>query len=257
MAISIKTEKEIAILREGGQKLAAIREELARRALRGASAQDLEEAAQKLFAQAGGASSFFNFRPRKAKHAYPAHSCISINDVVVHGLPKASVVLKEGDIVGIDVGMKYKNLFTDTAVTVAVGNIAPEAKRLLETTERVLAVGIGAVRARATTGDIGFAIQDFIKKNGNFGIVRTLGGHGVGHAVHEEPHIPNFGNRGDGERLQAGMVLAIEPMLTLGSPELILDADRHSFRTKDGSLSAHFEHTILVTERGAEILTRV
>ncbi len=251
----VKTTEEIAKLREGGKRLAAIRDALARRAQVGVSAQDIEEAAQKLFREAGGASSFFNFRPRKAKHAYPAHICVSVNNVVVHGLPSAAVVFKEGDIVGIDVGMKYKDLFTDAAVTVAVGGIAPEVKRLLETTERALAVGIGAARAGATTGDIGSAIQDFVKKNGNFGIVRSLGGHGVGHAVHEEPHIPNFGNRGEGAKLTAGMVLAIEPMLTLGSPELILDTDGHSFRTKDGSLAAHFEHTVLVTERGAEILT--
>lgn len=253
----VKTTEEIAKLREGGKKLGAIRDALARRAAAGISAQDLEEAAQRHFNEAGGASSFFNFRPRKAKHAYPAHICVSVNEVVVHGLPSAATIFKEGDIVGIDVGMNYKNLFTDTAVTVAVGKIAPEVKRLLETTEKALSVGIGAVRAGATTGDIGFAIQDFVTKNGNFGIVRTLGGHGVGHAVHEEPHVPNFGNRGEGEKLAAGMVLAIEPMLTLGSPELVLDTDGHSFRTKDGSLSAHFEHTILVTERGAEILTRV
>lgn len=255
--VSVKNPKEIALLREGGRKLAAIRDELARRALSGVSAQDLEEAAQNLFAEAHGVSSFLNFRPRKAKHSYPAHICVSVNDVVVHGLPSREIVLKEGDLVGIDVGMKYENLFTDTAVTVAVGHIAPEAQRLLEATEKALAVGIKAMRAGATIGDIGFAIQDFVKKNGNFGIVRSLGGHGVGHAVHEEPHIPNFGNRGEGEKLTDGMVLAIEPMLTLGSPELILDTDRHSFRTKDGSLSAHFEHTVLVTERGAEMLTRV
>ncbi len=253
----IKTTEEIEKLREGGQKLATIRDELARRTQTGVSASELDEIAQKLFREAGGVSSFFNFRPRKAKHAYPAHSCVSVNDVVVHGLPSAAVVFKEGDIVGIDVGMKYRNLFTDTAVTVAVGSIAPEVRRLLETTEKALAVGIAGVRAGATTGDIGFAIQDFVKKNGNFGIVRTLGGHGVGHAVHEEPHIPNFGNRGEGEKLVAGMVIAIEPMLTLGSPELVLDTDGHSFRTKDGSFSAHFEHTVLVTERGAEVLTMV
>ncbi len=251
----IKTAEEIELLREGGKKLAAIRDALAEMTKAGVTAQDLEEEAIRLFKEAGGVSSFFNFKPRKAKHAYPAHTCISVNEIVVHGLPNVATVFKEGDLVGIDVGMKYKNLFTDTAVTVGVGKIGPESQKLLETTRNALSAGIKVVRAGATTGDIGAAIQEYVKQNGNFGIVRTLGGHGVGHAVHEEPHIPNFGSRGEGEKLKAGMVIAIEPMLTLGSPELVLAPDGQSFQTKDGSLSAHFEHTIVVTEQGADLLT--
>ena len=256
MAGTIKTKEEIAILREGGQKLAAIRDALASRIAARVSAQEVEHYAAELFLQTGGVSSFFNYRPKRSKHPYPARVCISVNEVIVHGLPRADIIFQEGDIVGIDVGMKYRGLFTDTAVTVPVGKVSEEAAKLLQVTKQALAVGIGAVRAGVTTGDIGFAIESFVKSVGHFGIVRTLGGHGVGYAVHEEPHLPNFGKRGEGEVLRAGMVVAIEPMLTLGSPDLVLDADGHSFRTKDGSLGAHFEHTLVITENGCEILTK-
>ena len=256
MAGTIKTKEEIAILREGGQKLAAIRDALASRIAARVSAREIEDYASELFAQAGGVSSFLNYRPKRSKEAYPARTYISVNEVIVHGLPSAERIFQEGDIVGIDVGMKYQGLFTDTAVTMPVGRVSKEAEKLLEVTKSALAVGIGAVRAGVTTGDIGSAIESFVQSVSQFGIVKTLGGHGVGYAVHEEPHLPNFGRRGEGETLRAGMVVAIEPMLTLGSPDLVLAADGHSFRTKDGSLGAHFEHTLVITEKGCEILTR-
>lgn len=255
MAITIKTKKEIVLLREGGKKLAAIREELARSVKVGMSAQELEDLAKKLFAASGGEPSFLNYRTKKSEKPFSARVCISVNDAVVHGLPSKDTVFKEGNIIGIDVGLKYKGLFTDTAITVPVGKVSKEAQLLLAATEKALAVGIAAVRAGATVGDIGFAIEQYIKSAGNFGIVRTLAGHGVGYAVHEEPHIPNFGKRGEDAVLKTGMVIAIEPMLTLGGEALSLDSDGFTFRTKDGSLSAHFEHTMAVTEKGAEILT--
>lgn len=255
--ISIKTKKEIALLREGGKKLAAIRDELARSVKVGMSAQDLEDIAEELFKASGGEPSFLNYRTRKSEKPFPARSCISVNDAVVHGLPSKEIVFQEGDLVGIDVGLKYKGLFTDTAVTVPIGRVSKEAELLIEATKKALAVGIAAVRAGATVGDIGFAIEQHIKSSGNFGIVRTLAGHGVGYSVHEEPHIPNFGKQGEGEKLKAEMVIAIEPMLTLGGEKLVLDPDGFTFRTKDGLLSAHFEHTVAVTESGAEILTQL
>lgn len=243
-------------MREGGKRLAAIRDELARFARAGLSSQDVEERARELFAASGGEPSFFNYRGKKQEKSFPARVCVSVNDAIVHGLPSRAVVFKEGDVVGIDVGLKYRGLFTDTAVTIPIGAIAKEAATLLEVTKKSLAVGIAAVRADATVGDIGFAIEQFVKPHG-YGIVRTLAGHGVGYAVHEEPHIPNFGKKGEGAVLKKGMVLAIEPMLTLGGEKLVLDADGFTFRTADGSLSAHFEHTVAVTEKGAEVLTQV
>lgn len=256
MSVTIKTADEIKILREGGRILAAIRDELARFVKIGVSSQDVEDKARELFAASGGEPSFFNYRGRKQEKPFPARVCVSVNDAIVHGLPRPDIIFKEGDVVGIDVGLKYKGLYTDTAVTVAVGRVSSEVERLLEVTKKALAVGIAEVRTGATTGDIGLAIEQFVKPHG-YGIVRTLCGHGVGYAVHEEPQIPNFGKKGEGVALKAGMVIAIEPMLTLGGEKLVLDPDGFTFRTADGSLSAHFEHTIAVTEKGAEILTQV
>ncbi|TSC58137.1 MAG: methionyl aminopeptidase [Parcubacteria group bacterium Greene0416_79] len=257
MAVTIKSKKEIAILREGGKKLAVIRDELAARAKAGVSAQELEDLSAKLFEEAGGEASFLHYRGKKSEKPFPAAFCISVNDAIVHGLPHREVVFKEGDLVGIDVGLRYRGLFTDTAVTVPVGAVSKAGQKLLEVTKEALAVGIAAVRAGVTTGDIGCAIEHYVASAGSFGIVRTLAGHGVGYAVHEEPHIPNFGKRGEGVTLPAGAVIAIEPMLTLGGEKLVLDQDGFTFRTADGSLSAHFEHTLAVTRHGCEVLTEV
>ena len=257
MSITIKTPEDIKILREGGKRLAAIRDALARFVRVGLSSQEVENRARELFAESGGEPSFFNYKSKKSEKPFPASTCISVNDAIVHGLPSEAVVFKEGDVVGIDVGLKYKGLFTDTAVTVPIGAVTQEAQTLLEVTKKSLDVGIAAVRAGATTGDIGYAIEQFVKTRNNYGIVRTLAGHGVGYIVHEEPHIPNFGKKGAGVVLKAGMVIAIEPMLTLGGEKLVLDPDGFTFRTADGSLSAHCEHTVVVTETGSEILTHL
>lgn len=258
---TIKSKQEIAVLREGGKRLAAIRDALAARVLPGVSAAELEELAAKLYAASGGEPSFFEYRSRKEEAPFPARICVSVNDAIVHGVPHREMVFQEGDIVGVDVGLKYKGLFTDTAVTVRVTNNQQlttnngEVQKLLEVTKNALSVGIAAVRAGATVGDIGFSIEQYVKSQGRYGIVRTLCGHGVGYAVHEEPRIPNFGKKGEGEILKKGAVIAIEPMLTLGGEKLVLDPDGFTFRTADGSLTAHFEHTLAVTERGAEVLT--
>ena len=289
MPVTVKSSSEIKILKEGGRRLAAIRDELARRVVAGTSAQDIEDAARKLFCASGGEPSFLNYRGRKQEKPFPACVCVSVNDAIVHGLPRPDIVFKDGDVVGVDVGLKFNGLYTDTAVTVIVkdSRFPPEhyrragrtpacaetasagrqdsriekgkedeKERLVRVTKDALAVGIAAARAGATTGDIGFAVEQFVKSRGAYGIVRTLCGHGVGYAVHEEPQVPNFGKNGEGVALKAGMVLAIEPMLTLGGEKLVLDSDGFSFRTSDGSLSAHFEHTIAVTEKGAEVLTQ-
>lgn len=257
MAVNIKTEEDIAVLREGGRRLAEILQKVAAEVWPGVSARALNSLAEKLITEGGDTPSFLHYSPSGAKRAFPAALCVSVNDEVVHGIPnETEKILKEGDIVSLDAGLKHKGLFTDCAITVGVGKIDTRAKKLLETTKKALAVGIKAVRAGATTGDVGFAIESFINPFG-FGIVRELAGHGVGYAVHEAPFVPNFGKKGEGVVLKTGMVLAIEPMLNEGGAAIKLDSDGYTYRTKDGSRSAHFEHTIVVTDKGAEILTQM
>ena len=165
-------------------------------------------------------------------------------------------VVEEGDVVCIDFGIKHRGLFTDHAITVIAGSSkSPADEELLRGTKEALAAGIAAAKVGNTTGDIGYAVEKIAEKY-HFGFPRNLSGHGVGKAVHEEPHVPNFGERGKGEKIVEGLVIAIEPMMTLGSGDLYVDADGHSYRTKDGSRTAHFEHTVLITKKGPEILTK-
>ncbi len=259
MAVTVKTKREIAILREGGKHLAQVLRMVAAEVKPGASSRALNELAQKLIVSGGDTPSFLHYSPPGAKRPFPAALCVSVNDEVVHGIPnEGEKRLQEGDIVALDAGLIHDGLFTDSAVTLGVGKIDATAKRLLETTKKALAVGISAVHAGATTGDVGFAIESFVKSAAaNFGIVRELAGHGVGYGVHEEPFVPNFGKKGEGVMLKVGMVIAIEPMLNEGGPAIKLDPDGYTYRTKDGSRSAHFEHTVVVTENGAEILTQM
>lgn len=254
---SIKSREEIEILREGGKRLARILTSLAVEVRPDISAEVLDALARRLIAESGDTPSFLNYRGKEDKIPFPAALCVSVNDEVVHGIPREDKVLRDGDIVGIDLGLRHRGLFTDAALTVAVGEVDAEKEQLIAVTQKALAVGVGAVRAGATTGDIGYAVESFVKQQGKFGMVRDLAGHGVGHAVHESPLVPNYGKRGEGARLEAGMVLAIEPMLTLGGEKVVLAADGFAYRTKDGSVSAHFEHTVVVTERGCEVLTKI
>lgn len=254
---SVKSREEIEILREGGKRLARILAALAEAVRPGVSAKELDTLARRLVAEGGDTPSFFNYRGKEDKTPFPAALCVSLNDEVVHGVPSPRKILHAGDIVGLDLGLCYQGLYTDAAITVAVGAIETEKENLISITQKALAVGIGAVHAGATTGDVGYAVESFVRSAGNFGIVRALAGHGVGHAVHEEPLVPNFGRRGEGARLEAGMVIAIEPMLTLGGEKVLLAADGFSYHTKDGSAAAHFEHTVAVTEKGCEVLTQV
>lgn len=190
-----------------------------------------------------------------ASRPFPASLCVSINDEIVHGIPNEHPkILKEGDIVSIDLGLRHGNLITDHAITVPVGKVSPEAKKLLEVTKKSLEVAIAAAKPGKKTGDIGYAIEKYVRPHG-FGIVEELAGHGVGYSVHEDPFVPNFGVPNEGAPLRPGMVLAIEPMLTLGGPNIVVDKDGYTILTEDGTLAAHFEHTIVITEKGAEILT--
>ncbi len=255
--IIIKTPEEIEILREGGKNLATVLYKLKEMVKPGISTEDLDMYARKLIREMGDSPAFLNYRPEGAKIPFPASLCVSINDEVVHGIPNKNRILKEGDIVSLDLGLKHKNLFTDMAITVPVGKISSADKKLLEVTEKALKVAISAAQGGYNTGDIGHAVESFVHSQGKYGIVEVLSGHGVGRAIHEDPYIPNFGRPGKGEKLVPGMVVALEPMINQGRKNVTLDADGYTFRTADRKKSAHFEHTILITEGEAEILTRI
>lgn len=254
--IIIKTPEEIEILREGGKRLATVLYKVGDMVKPGISTKDLDDYALKLIKEMGDEPAFLNYKPVGADSPYPASICISVNNEVVHGIPKKDKILKEGDVVSLDLGLKHKNLFTDMAITVGVGEISPALKKLLEITEKSLQVGIEMAQEGNKIGDISHAIESFIRPH-KYGIVEILAGHGVGRAIHEDPYIPNFGKAGVGAKLVPGMVIAIEPMVNNGTKNVVLDKDGWTFRTADGKSSAHFEHTILITEGEPEILTKI
>jgi methionyl aminopeptidase len=250
----VKSKEEIEILRESGRRLSAVRNALAEKVAPGVSTLEIEDLANELIEKNGDKASFKNYTPQGANRPFPAAVCVSVNDEIVHGIPNENPkILKEGDIVGLDLGVTHKGLITDSAVTVAVGKIAPEVQELMNVTKKSLELAIKEARAGNHTGDIGCAVEEFVA--GRYGIVEELGGHGVGWAVHEDPIIPNYGSRGAGSELLEGMVIAIEPMLNLGSKEIVLADDGYTFKTKDGKYSAHYEHTVLITDGDPEILT--
>ena len=253
MGVTIKTAKEIEILREGGKRLSHVLYEVASKVRAGMTKIEIDKMAEDLIVAGGDVPAFKNYKPSGARVAFPAVLCISVNDEIVHGIPN-NYKLKEGDIVGLDLGIKHKGLFTDMAVTVGIGEINKRAKRLMEVTSQALEFGISVAKAGATTGDIGYAIESFVRPY-KYGIVRELSGHGVGHKIHEDPYIPNYGKRGTGTKLKPGMVLALEPMINEGDADIILGDDNFTYKTRDGSRSAHFEKTILITEGDPETLT--
>lgn len=253
MGIIIKTKEEIEILREGGKRLASILAKVATKVAPGVSTADLDKYAHDLIKEGGDEPAFLGYKPEGQSKAYPASLCTSVNNEVVHGIPNENKILKEGDIISIDLGLKHKGLFTDHAVTVPVGKINKESAKLLETTHEAMLVGIEAAKNGNTVGDIGYAIEKFVARK--YGIVRELSGHGVGIKIHEDPYVPNFGKKGKGEKLVPGMVIAIEPMLNIGKADIITLSDGYTIKTADGSRSAHFENTVLITEDEAEILT--
>lgn len=245
------------MLREGGKRLARILRQLGESLQPGMETRAINEYALELIKAAGGKPSLVNYRPAFAKRPYPAAVCVSINEEVVHGIPtENSRVLAQGDIVGIDIVMTYRGLMVDTAATFPVGEIDEEAQRLLTATREALYAGIKAAKAGARMGDIGHAIEE-VGLVYDYGIVYELGGHGVGYHVHEEPMVPNLGDPGTGMKLEEGMVLALEPMFNEGAPDVVLKKDGYTYTTADGKRSAHFEHTIVITKKGAEILTEV
>jgi methionyl aminopeptidase len=252
--VIIKTPKEIEILRAGGKRLAFVLNEVAKMVKPGISTKDLDIYAEKLIREGGDEPAFLNYQPDGARSPYPASLCTSINDEIVHCVPKEDRILKEGDIISIDLGLKHKGMFTDMAMTVPVGKIDVESKKLLDATKKALLIGIQAAQGGNHVGDVGEAIEKFA--GFKYGIVREMAGHGVGREIHEAPFVPNFGGRGKGDKLKPGMVVAIEPMLNIGTEKIIFEDD-YTVKTKDGKRSAHFEHTILITEGDPEILTQI
>lgn len=244
-----KTAAEIRAIRESGRMLATVLQTLEQRLAPGLTTLELDQMAQVELGSLGGKPAFLGFE------GFPASLCVSVNDELIHGIPSPRV-LEEGDIVGLDFGVTYQGMITDSAVTLGVGKITAEAKRLLQVTQESLMAGIAVVHDGACTGDIGAVVESHLNK-AKLGIVREFCGHGVGHNVHEEPTIPNYGRPGSGAKLVTGMTIAIEPMAMLGSDAIEIDQDGWTVRTKDGKWGAHFEHTVLVTASGFEILTKL
>ena len=245
--ITIKTQEEIKIIAEGGRILARVMKELGKMAKPGITTLELDRAAEALILSAGAKPAF------KGYDGFPYSLCASINENIVHGFP-SDYVLKEGDLLKLDLGVLYKGFNTDMAITVAVGKVSFEAKRLINVTRKSLRLGIKKAKPGNTIGDIGNTIQRFVEDQG-FGVVRDLCGHGIGKNLHEDPKVPNFGKRGTGEKLVEGMVICIEPMVTTGDYNLRKSDDSYGYATKDNSLSAHFEHTIAITKKYPRILT--
>lgn len=253
MAVIIKTKEQIDILRQGGKRLAEVVHKVSQKALPGITTDELDTYAYELIVSMGDKPAFLNYKPEGAPYAFPKTLCVSVNDEVVHGIPGGKV-LKNGDIVSIDCGINHGGLFTDHAVTVVVGETTKESYRLIEAATLSLEAGIEAIVPGARIGDISSAIEKVIKPY-KFGIIKELAGHGVGVKIHEDPYIPNYGKAGTGLVLKPGMVIAIEPMINIGKQSITIARDGWTIKTKDRSRSAHMEHTVLVTEDGAEILT--
>jgi methionyl aminopeptidase len=248
-SIPIKSAAEIAVMRRAAQIAARALRDVCAAVRPGVTTRELDRIAEDRIRAFGAVPSFLGYR------GYPASVCVSVNDEVVHGIPGRRV-LREGEIVSLDLGAVVDGFHGDTAVTVPVGAIDGPLRELLAVTEEALEAGIKAVRPGARLGDVGAAIQRRVERAG-FSVVRDFAGHGVGRRLHEEPQVPNFGRRGTGVVLRPGMTLAIEPMVNMGGPDVVMERDGWTVRTGDGRPSAHFEHTVAVTETGADVLTRL
>lgn len=251
--IRLKTKEEIEILKAGGERLSNVLGQVAAAVRPGIKTSELDELALTLIRENGDEPSFLNYRSPGSPLAYPATLCVSVNEEIVHGVP-GQRVLQAGDIVSLDLGLKHKGLFTDMAVTVPVGKVGDEEAKLIEVTARALTVGLGAAKPNKRVGDISAAIQKYVEGEG-FEVVRDLAGHGLGYKPHEDPFVPNYGRPGTGEKLKPGLVLAIEPMVTTGSGQIVLEDDGFTFSTMNGQKAAHFEKTVAITEKGFIILT--
>lgn len=247
MPIIIKSDEEIAVIREAGSMVAQVLGMLKEEIRPGLVLRELDAIVQREFAAREVVPTFLGY------HGYPARVCVSVNEQVVHGIPRERV-LKEGDIVSMDLGATHRGFVADSAITVGVGRLSPKVERLLRVTEEALWKGIAAARAGAPLGAISFAVQRHVEGEG-FSVVREYVGHGVGREMHEEPQVPNYGPPDRGPILREGMVLALEPMVNVGGWRTKRDSDNWTVSTLDGSLSAHFEHTIAITDGEAQVLT--
>jgi methionyl aminopeptidase len=248
------TDDELKNLRTAGRILAEILRDLSAMAKPGISSAALDLAAEEMIRARGAVPAFLNYRPRGAAYAFPAALCVSINDEVVHGIPTEQKILKAGDLVMLDCGLSYNGFFSDAAVTLCVGKCDEKAERLVAAVREGLRAAVAAARVGNRLGDIGAAVEAVAKKY-DYAVAEDLGGHGIGRVPHEKPYIANTGVPGKGEKLVEGMVLALEPIFTEGSGEIVLAEDEWTYRTADHSRSAEFEHTVLITAKGAEILT--
>jgi len=246
--IPLKTAAELKLMAEGGKRLARIMKELEKHIRPGISSQELDGLAESLILEVGGKPSF------KGYEGFPNCLCVSLNSTIVHGRPSAQK-LKEGDLVSLDIGMSYRGFHTDMARTWSVGAPGPLARKLIEVTQSALAIAAREVRPGKRLGDVEWATQNYVEKNG-FNVVRELCGHGIGKELHEDPEIMNFGKKGTGPQLKKGMVFCLEPMVTAGNWKLRLSSDGFGYETADGSLGCHFEDTFAVTSTGFEILTK-
>jgi methionyl aminopeptidase len=254
MAVKLKSEDEIKVMREAGRVVAQTLCKLREMIRPGLNIIEIPRFVHEEFTRVGAKETFLHYTPAPKYPPYPSNICVSINQQLVHGIPRDRI-LEEGDLVTLDLGATYKGYVGDAAITVGVGQIDPVAQKLIEVTEASLRAGINAARTGRHLNDIRGAIEDVIRPSG-FGIVKGYGGHGVGRDMHEEPHVENYRQRFKGIPLRNGLVLALEPMVTAGSPEVFEEADKWTVSTKDGSLCCHFEHTIAIREgREAEVLT--
>lgn len=251
MYTKVKTPAEVKAMRESGRLLATVLATLKETLEPGMTTKDLAEVAKRELRGTGGTPTFLG------QYGFPDVICISLNDEIVHGIPSTKREIKAGDIVSLDFGVTYYGMITDSAVSVIAGGSASEqVSRLLRDTEASLYAGVGVLRDGVRVGDISHAIQQVLQR-GDYGIVRDMVGHGVGHELHEDPNIPNYGRKNTGPVLEAGMTIAIEPMATLGDFRVYIDIDGWTVRSNDRSLAAHFEHTVLITQDGSEILTQL
>lgn len=248
MSVTIKSAREIELMREAGKILAKTHDELGKAIKPGMSTMDIDRLGEEIIRSFGCIPSFKNY------NGYPASICVSVNDEVVHGIPNKKHIIHEGDIVSLDAGVIYQGYHSDAARTHGVGVISPEAQQLIDVTRESFFEGIKQAKAGNHLNDISTAIQKYAEKFG-YGVVRDLVGHGIGSHLHEEPEVPNFAQRRKGPKLVPGMTLAIEPMINIGTYDVVWMDDDWTVVTKDGSLSAHYENTILITEDGPEILS--
>jgi methionyl aminopeptidase len=257
MKVTLKTKEEIALLKKSGKILVTAMNLAIARAKEAVTERvttmELDEIVEKYIRDNDATPAFLHYSDGYSE-PFPGSICISINDEIVHGIPKKDEIIKEGDLVSLDLGVEYKGMYTDAATTLMIGNVSEEAKKITEVTKKSLSVGIAQLKDGARLGDYGFAVDQFATKNG-FVTIKGLVGHGVGHAVHEPPQIPNYGEKNTGFKIKAGMVLALEPMLAISDDRISLGEDEFAFVTYDGGLSAHFEHTVVITKKGCEIVT--